>query len=121
MYCEEALGTFNCGGFYSSGTRFLPVFSMDNYHFNIFEAYGIISIRKVSNKGVYLNNQDFRLLSSWDLQVFKSVVLNNNGEVDWENYNIVYKLLSEVEMKGFPLVQDTDYCQRKKIKPFINL
>lgn len=106
MYDEEFLESIiknpRYGSLYSDGRELsYPIFKVSNKErFYLREYYGVV--RLVSTNPFF---NGIRIYSSGDINTLKSWALNKGYKVDWESFNLAYRIMSQCETNGYPLVR----------------
>lgn len=126
MYDEEYLHhqeTKNTScSLYSNGGWFAsPLFYNKHYEFRLFESYGVVWLKKYKRKSSINTSFRVRVLTSEDLNILKSCAINCGYKVDWDNFTTTYRIMSNCETVGYPLVQNLDYCTATKVKEFLEI
>lgn len=116
---QEKHGVF--GSLYSSGNYIGGViFHKKGVECRLDEFYGVVSL-KVTKRSHPCFIKRYRVISSDDLNTLKSCAINNGYKVDWFEFMLAYKLLSNCESAGYPLVQDLSYRTETKVTKFAKI
>lgn len=126
MYDEEYLHHQETKGsycsLYSNGSWFTsPLFYNKHYVFGLFEFCGVVWLKKCKMKSSLSTSFRVRVLTSEDLNILKSCAINCGYKVDWDNFTTAYRIMSNCETAGYPLVQNLDYCTATKVKEFLDI
>lgn len=120
LYYQETKGTY--GSLYSNGSWFVyPLFYSKEFAFKLFEFYGVVWLEKYKRKSSLNTSFRVRVLTSDDLNTLKSCAINCGYKVDWDNFTTAYKIMSNCEKAGYPLVQNMDFCAATKVKNFLEV
>ena len=120
LHYQETKGTSS--SLYSNGSWFVyPLFYSKEFEFRLFEFYGVVWLKKYNRNSMLNTSVRIRVLTSDNLNTLKSCAINCGYKVDWDNFTTAYKIMSNCERVGYPLVHNTDYCTAIKVKNFLEI
>lgn len=120
LHYQETEGVYGIP--YSNGTWVGGVLFYNKHsNFRLYEFYGVVWLYKYNKKTGLAKSEMVRVLSSNDLNTLKSCAINCGYKVDWNNFTVAYKIMSNCESAGYPLVQNIDYCTATKVEKFLEI